>query len=285
MGGFRIITKGEKSMDLYKTSALFNQNMSRKQQEKLLEFYKQVFSDYQITNIHDCSIGAGGTTIPLAKLGYQISGSDISENLLGKAKANFEAEGYNIELFVSDFRKLSEVLSNTYDCIISTGNSLPHVDNQDVSNFIHRISTKINQNGFIFIDIRNWDKILNEKPIFKARDPFVMTEEEHVSLYQVWNWHDDRSVDFIFVTSIDKKGKHEKTSLTYAPTYYPLKYADLEKMLNENGFEIKRCFDVDYLWQSSNEEEIKTGNFKDDFDKINWYAVLAQKANCSTHHP
>lgn len=264
-------------MDLYETSALYNQNMSKEQQGKFLDFYKQVFSQYDITTIHDCSIGAGGTTIPLAKLGYQVSGSDLSENLIKKAKVNFEEEGYNIELFTADFRKLSEVLPNTYDCIISTGNSLPHINNQDVCSFIKSVSMKINKDGLLFIDMRNWDKILNEKPIFNARDPFVMTEEEHVSLYQIWNWHDDQSVDFIFVTSFDKKGRHEKTSLTYAPTYYPLRYNDYEKMLRDNGFEIRRCFDVDHIWLGSHKEDTKTGNFEKDFEKINWYGILAQK--------
>lgn len=168
-------------------------------------------------------------------------------------------------------------MPNTYDCIISTGNSLPHVSNEGVCSFIKSISTKINKDGLLFIDIRNWDKILREKPIFNARDPFVMTEEKHISLYQIWNWHDDQSVDFIFVTSTDKKGKHEKTSLTHAPTYYPLKYKDYEKMLNDNGFEIRRCFDVDYLWLSSYKIELKIGNFEGDFENISWYAILAQK--------
>ena len=264
-------------MNLYETSALFNQNMSEKQQESFQDFYKEVFGEYDIASIHDCSIGSGGTTIPLAKLGYKVSGSDLSENLLKKAKENFERQGHCVDLFIADFRKLSEVLPNTYDCIISTGNSLPHVNNQDVANFIKSISTKVNKDGLLFIDIRNWDKILKEKPVFNARDPLVMTEEEHVSLYQIWNWHDDQSVDFIFVTSTDKKGKHEKTSITYAPTYYPLRYNDYEKMLNDCGFEIKRCFDVDHLWLSSHKSEAKTGNFQEDFDKIGWYAVLAQK--------
>lgn len=264
-------------MNLYETPALFNQNMSKQQQEKLLGFYQQVFGEYNITTIHDCSIGAGGSTIPLAELGYQVSGSDLSENLLGKARENFAEQGHSVELFVCDFRKLSEVLPNTYDCIISTGNSLPHVSNQDVCDFIKGISTRINEGGFLFIDMRNWDRILNERPVFSAHDPLVMTEEKHVSLYQIWNWHDDDSVDFIFVTSTDIRGKHEKTVVLQAPTYYPLKYSDYENMLNEHGFEIKRCFDVDHLWPSSQQEETKTGNFGADFGKIGWYALLAQK--------
>lgn len=264
-------------MNLYDTSALFNQNMAKGKQDKFLDFYREVFSEYDITTIHDCSIGAGGTTLPLAKLGYKVSGSDLSETLLTRANEHFKDAGYNVELFTSDFRNLDKALEGTCDCIISTGNSLPHINNQDVESFIKSISTKINENGFLFIDIRNWDKILTEKPIFAARDPFVMTNEEHTSLYQIWNWHDDQSVDFIFATSTDKNGKHEKTSLTFAPTYYPLKYTDYEKMLNDYGFEVKRCFDVDHLWLGSHDEEHKTGDFEKDFYNINWYAVLAQK--------
>jgi SAM-dependent methyltransferase len=264
-------------MSLYDTSALFNQNMSSSKQEIFLEFYKDVFGEYDIRTIHDCSIGAGGTTLPLATLGYQVSGSDLSENLLNKARENFRAHGFDGDLFVADFCELRYMLPGTYDCIISTGNSLPHVSNRDVSRFIEGVSAKLNPHGLLFIDMRNWDQILKEKPIFTARDPLVMTEEKHVGFYQIWNWHDDQSVDFIFVTSTDTKGKHEKTSLTYAPTYYPLKYRDYEQMLKEHGFMIRRCFDVDHLWVSPIHDESKTGNFEEDFDKIGWYAILAQK--------
>lgn len=264
-------------MNLYDTSALFNQNMSQGQQDKFQNFYREVFSEYDITSIHDCSIGAGGTTLPLSKLGYKVSGSDLSEALLNKAKDNFEKAGYDIELFMSDFRNLENKLEGTYDCIISTGNSLPHINNEDVESFVKSMSTKINKKGLLFIDIRNWDKILNEKPVFSARDPFVMTKEEHTSLYQIWNWHDDQSVNFIFATSTDRNGKHEKTSITFAPMYYPLRYKDYEKILNDNGFEVKKCIDVDHLWLGLHDEEDKTGDFKEDFYKINWYGILSQK--------
>ncbi|WDV44602.1 methyltransferase domain-containing protein [Clostridiaceae bacterium M8S5] len=263
-------------MDLYKSSALYNQNMSQNQQSKLLDFYRKVFEDYDITTLHDCSIGAGGTTLPLAKLGYKISGSDLSENLLKKAKENLKEIEYDVELFISDFRSLKTNLQNTYDCIISTGNSLPHVNNEDVRDFIKNISNKINDRGLIYIDIRNWDKILKERPIFTPRDPFVMTKEEHTSLYQIWDWHDNGSVDFIFATSTDKMGKHEKVSFVFAPTYYPLKLKDYEKILNDFGFEIRKCFDMDYIW-NYNQGKTKHGEFEKDFDEISWYSILAQK--------
>jgi len=61
---------------IYDTGALYNQHMSETDQKELMKFYKTVFTGHTKT-IHDCSIGAGGTTLPLAKLGYSVSGSDL----------------------------------------------------------------------------------------------------------------------------------------------------------------------------------------------------------------
>jgi SAM-dependent methyltransferase len=264
-------------MNLYDTSALFNQNMDKSKQADFKMFYKNVFNDLNITSIHDCSIGAGGTTLPLKKLGYEVSGSDLSENLLERAKDNFKEEGYDIPLFISDFREINNTLQGKYDCIISTGNSLPHISNQEVANFVKDVYDKINDQGYFYMDMRNWDKVLKDKPIFQARDPLVMNAHEHKSLYQIWNWHDDGSVNFIFVTSEDVNGKHSESSLLHAPSYFPLLHSDYCSILEENGFEIIKTFDMDPLFLNKNDSVNKSSNFKEDFYDIDWYGILAKK--------
>lgn len=264
-------------MDLYNTSALFHQNMSDHKQIQLKNFYHKVFHSLKIKTIHDCSIGAGGTTLPLKKIGYEVSGSDLSENLLKKAKENFSQAGYDIPLFVSDFRDIKDTLKEKYDCILSTGNSLPHIKNDEISNFVKDIYHKINDGGYLYIDMRNWDKVLDEKPIFQARHPLVMTAQEHTSLYQIWNWHDDGSVNFIFVNAKDRDGKHVESSLLHAPTYYPLKFSEYCKMLESSGFIIIECFDMDPIFLNETDNLHKTNHFKNDFHHIQWYGILAKK--------
>ena len=264
-------------MSLYDTSALYRQNMSERQQDLLTEHFRQVFEGYEVSTIHDCSIGAGGTTLPLAKLGYRVSGSDLSHNLLAKARDNFADAGFAIELVRADFTRLDRSLQGEFDCIMSTGNSLPHVDRKGVEQFVAAVSARLRCGGLLYVDMRNWDRILAERPVFTARDPLVMTAEEHVSLYHVWNWHDDDSVDFVFVTCSDRAGRHEKATFTYAPTYYPLRYSDYDRILNEHGFAVRRCFDLDALWLPRHEAGEKCGDFAADFPRIGWYAVLAQK--------
>lgn len=264
-------------MKLYESQALYQQNMSKMQQKKFKNHYQQVFKNCKINKIHDCSIGAGGTTLPLVTLGYQISGSDLSENLINQCKINFSEGDHDGHFFISDFRTVHEKLKGSYSCIMSTGNSLPHISNEEIETFIKNIVSFINSKGYFYMDLRNWDQLLIEKPLFKARDPFIMTNKKHESLYQVFNWHDDRTVEFVFITSTDINGKHVSTSYTYAPKYYPLKLNTLKDILKKYGLIIKSLYDMDDIWFGPNNDINKTGDFDKDFDKIRWYALLAQK--------
>jgi len=264
-------------MDLYKTTALYKQNMSEIQQKSFFDYYRKVFSEYDIKTIHDITIGAGGTTLPLAKLGYQVTGSDLSENLLEKAKENFMANGYNVQLKVGNFLELDQDMDSKVDCIISTGNSVPHVANGQVEKLVKLVHGQLNDGGLFYIDLRNWDKLLEEKQVFSAMDPLVMNENEHVCVYRICNWHDDDSVEFSFVTSISKAGKHVEAKSITAPTYYPLKRQTYKEMLEKNGFEVVAYYDMDDLWHYNDEKDKKCGDFESDYSVLNWYSVLAKK--------
>ena len=262
---------------VYDTSALYNHKMDDKSQNTFIDFYKKLFSGYIIERIHDCSIGAGGPTLPLAKLGYTVSGSDLSENLLNRAKINFAENGFFPNLFISDFREFGAKLAESVDCIMSTGSSLPHADLEGFKDFIFSASQKLNRNGLLFFDIRNWDALLREKPVFIAYDPHIMTADEHETLYLLFDWHDDGSVTFSVVTSIDKNGKHESHNIDVCPTIYPLLRKDILNCLNENGYKLIKYVDMDEIWMSRNLRYEKCGDFDKDFDNIQWYGVLAQK--------
>ena len=268
-----------KQFDVYETSALYMQNMAPESQEAFGKYYAEVFSCCPSGRVHDCSIGAGGTTLPMAKLGYKVSGSDLSQNLLEKAKENFNSAGFSITLFQADFTRLDEHLSAEYDIIMSTGNSLPHVDAAGFTSFVQAARKCIRPNGYLYFDIRNWDKILRERPVFIAGDPITMTAEKHESLYHLFQWNADNSVTFIFVTSVDENGVHVGEYATVAPKYYPLLKRDLETILRDNGFELTSYYNMDALWILNNHwQRDKSSEPNDtDFKTLDWYGALFKK--------
>ncbi len=261
---------------IYDTEVLYNQHMGDGAQKRLTEFYDALFSSYGIKTIHDCTIGAGGTTLPLSKLGYVVSGSDLSENLLSRAALNFSQNGFAPDLFIADLRYIGEKLGRKVDCMMSTGNSLPHVNLDGFNEFLKSTRKVMNEEGLLFFDIRNWDSIVREAPLIHARDPHIMTAEEHRSLYLLFNWHDDGSVTFSFATSIDKNGKHVGMDVIKCPVYYPLLRSDIVKSLEAHGYELIKFIDLDSIWIANSMAKDKCGNFEKDFDNIQWYGVLAR---------
>lgn len=262
---------------VYDTEVLYDHHMDEESQEKFTNFYKELFSAYKIKTIHDCSIGAGGSTLPLAKLGYTVSGSDLNENLLNRAKMNFAESDFFPNLFIADFRYFGDILEKNVDCIISTGNSLPHVDLKGFNKFLQSASTKLNDNGLLFFDIRNWDTMVREKPIINAYDLQVMTAKEHRSRYMLFNWHDDGSVTFSLATSVYKNGEHISLDVISTPTSYPLFKTDIERCLPENRYKLIKFIDLDDIWINKDSIKNKSSNFDTDFNVIKWYGVLAQK--------
>ncbi len=262
---------------LYDTGALYNQHMNDDEQQAFMGFYKDLFAEYAVKTIHDCSIGAGGTTIPLSRLGYKVSGSDLNKNLLDRAKLNFAQFNFDPHLFIADFREIGNCLEEKVDCIISTGNSLPHVDLLGFHSFLKSSSEKLTDEGLLFFDIRNWNTIVEEQPIIHAINPKIMTADEHRSVYLLFNWHDNGSVTFSFATSIDRNGKHVSMDVIPCPVYYPLLRADISKSLLEHGYELIKYIDMDAIWLAGGTEKEKTGVFDEDFANIQWYGVFARK--------
>jgi hypothetical protein len=168
-------------------------------------------------------------------------------------------------------------LKTKVDCIMSTGNSIPHVDLQGFNDFLKSSATKLNKDGLLFFDIRNWDALSGEKPVMHIhnRNPKKMTAEEYRNTFLLFNWHDNGSVTFSFALITDRNGKNESLDIIPVPLYYPLLKKDIIVCLENNGYRLAACFDMDYLWTKALERE-KTGTFNVDFENIQWYGILAK---------
>lgn len=247
---------------LYKNPDIYDIAYTEKVDEIVMEHYKNVFAGKDIETIHDCSFGTGSLSIVLARMGYKLSGSDISESMLEKARKKIEEEGLTIELVQSDFRELTANINNTYDCVMSTGNSLAHVNNADVGKAIYEMSKLVKEGGYIYIDTRNWDRILDTKQRFYYYPPFFR-DGERINLVQVWDHNIDGTITFNFLYSFEKDNKilrHEE----YSETYYPLSVEFIVALLNELGFGELELYNL--------------GNSKiKKYEDMQWYSIVARK--------
>ncbi|KAB3529607.1 class I SAM-dependent methyltransferase [Alkaliphilus serpentinus] len=189
---------------LYNRPDIYDIHFSGKMAELLRKHYEIVLSNKEICTIHDCSYGTGNLTNELARMGYHISGSDLSKEMLSRAEEKINAENLKIKLTQSDFRDLTTNIKDKFDCVMSTGNSLAHVSNEDVKKVLYQMAQLIKKKGYIYIDTRNWDRILSTRQRFYYYQPFFKNDER-INAMQVWDCNSDGTITFNLLFSFEKE--------------------------------------------------------------------------------
>lgn len=232
-----------------------------------LEAYKKHWETLlQGKDIHsflDVSIGSGSVTLPLCKLGIQLSGSDLSEEMIRKCEVKSCEAGFNIELKCCDFRELSCWKGQQFDCVASTGNSLPHVNNNDVLVTLEQMNSLVKEGGYLYLDTRNWEKILREKNRFYLYNP-VFVKEDRVNLVQVWDYNSDGTMTFNLLYTFEKDNQifqREK----FEECYYPIKKELIINKLKSMGYTdiAVQCFPSYFKMP--------------EFERVDWYCIMAKK--------
>lgn len=223
-------------MSLYDRADIYDLRWSQRQWDMMREHYQTIFAGTGIQSVLDCSIGSGNLTLELAELGYQVTGSDLSEAMLERCKAKAQEKGFEVELFCSDFREIDRNAPEKYDCVMSTGNSLPYVSNEDVVRTLEGMDRLVRPGGYLYVDIRNWDRIVDEKQQYYFYRP-LFHGDLRVDTIQFWEHHPDGTITFHIVFRLERDGKtlqHE----VFQEHYNPIRRNVIERTLQRLGYEV-----------------------------------------------
>lgn len=249
---------------LYDHPDLYDLPDSDNKDKATLAHWKCVLEGKNIHSVLDVSIGTGGLTLPMTGLGIELYGSDLSEKMLEKCTEKARQKGININLRPSDFRCLTDAFKEKFDCVASTGNSLAYVNNEDVGRALREMDALVKDGGYLYFDLRNWDKILKEKSRFFLYNP-IFKGDDRVNLIQVWDYHDDGSMTFNILYTFEKDGRIYRRE-EFHEHYFPVRLAYL----------LRRLKDMHYVNFEIRPLPAQRGEF--DIDKTDWYCLIAKKA-------
>lgn len=141
--------------------------------------------------ILDCACGIGTQAIGLARLGYRVTASDISEGELAEAKVRAEQAGVKISFYRADFRALSKTFSTSFDMVMAMDNALPHMlSHEDLRMAVESITGQIKETGIFIGSIRDYDALLMDKPSYSP--PYIhKTDKGQRVSFQTWEWNDE----------------------------------------------------------------------------------------------
>lgn len=247
---------------IYDRTDIYDLGFDERKKQIIKEHWELILKDTNVKSILDCSIGTGNLTLPLVELGYELSGSDLSLKMLSKCEKKAKEANLSVTLFQSDFREIDQTAPSSYDLVMSTGNSLPYVSNQEVLETLHKMDLIVNEKGYLYFDMRNWDKILKEHQKFYFYNP-TMVGDVRVDSSQYWEYDPDGSITFNIVYSFEKDMKVMQREI-FEEKYNPIKRELILNELKQMGYSVHVLTNMPIQCPLS-------------VDEFDWYCVLAQK--------
>lgn len=187
---------------------------------KVIQFMDRAFKQGHILDI---ACGTGEYSVSLAHLNYQVTGLDLSEQMIQYAQTKAINEKVKVNFRVQNMLDLTE--QSQFEGIICIGNSLVHLDSEiEVKQALSGMYRALKPHGTVIIQVINYDLILEKKL------PGLSTVTNHeYSFY--------RNYEF------DGSKIHFKTRLTDGlrvfvdeTLLFPLKYQSLLDLLTAAGF-------------------------------------------------
>ncbi len=141
--------------------------------------------------ILDCACGIGTQAFGLAAHGHQVTGSDVSQAAVARARAEADYRSLQISFVVSDMTSMAEVEADRFDVVAAFDNALPHLSEPQLALALATMRRKLKPGGLFAASIRDYDHLLLQRP--SAQQPAFYGEgHERRIVHQVWDWLDER---------------------------------------------------------------------------------------------
>lgn len=182
----------------------------------------------------DCACGIGTQTLGLAKMGFHVSGVDISPNAIKRAQQEAVRRNLNIQFLVGNILELNDFKNAQYDAVICMDNSLPHLENHEqIVQAARLMRAKLISGGVFMASIRDYDRLMEEKPIVQ-NPSFYGRQGSRRIVFQIWDWVDDRQ--YIFHLYITQETPDGWQTLHTSGRYRAIRRDELSATLRDTRF-------------------------------------------------
>jgi len=183
--------------------------------------------------ILDCACGIGTQALGLAKMGFQVSGCDLSPAAVERARVEASQRSLNIQFSIASMLNLTS-LGDGFDAVICMDNALPHLEStQELIQAAEQARARLRREGCFIASIRDYDQLLQERPLVQG--PAFYSDQGHRRIvFQVWEWVDDSRYDFhLYIT---RELASEWQTFHTCARYRALRRDELTAALGEAGF-------------------------------------------------
>lgn len=222
-------------MAYYHFATLYDALMEDAPYDEWVEFTEKSIEKYhnKAQQILDIGCGTGEIAIRLAKKGYQVTGVDLSENMLAIAGEKAIKARVSLPLFQQNMSELEGFSS--IDVALIFCDSLNYLETKDeVKETFKRVYESLADDGLFLFDVHSVYKI---ETVF-ANHLFGSNEEECSFLWQCQKGEAPHSVehDLIFFVYDEEKNSYERFDEWHKQRTFQV--VEYEQMLADAGFKV-----------------------------------------------
>lgn len=181
----------------------------------------------------DLACGTGEITVELAQHGFNVSGVDLSDEMLMVANEKAGKQGLTIPFFQQNMAELEGL--GLYDCVTIFCDSLNYLrEETDVQKTFSRVHEHLKDGGLFLFDVHS---IYKMEEIFH-NNTFAVNDEEVSYIWDCFPGEEPYSVehDLSFFVRDNQSGLYDRfDELHYQRTYPVQKY---KEWLQQAGFEV-----------------------------------------------
>ena len=189
-------------------------------------------------SVLDCSCGDGGQAIPLAELGWQVTGADVTADSLTRARRRALEMGLDIEFAESDMRRLDERFSERFDQVI-TCMALDNITEEEgIQQALRGMHGALKPGGVCYIRLRDLDNIMSSKPRYEFKEERLLPHGRVIRL-EDWIFESETHVIcvYVFLHEDRRKEGYAWEVHTFAWRRRALRKAELARFMKRAGFD------------------------------------------------
>jgi SAM-dependent methyltransferase len=184
----------------------------------------------------DCTCGIGTQALPLAALGYCVTGTDVSRSAVNRARAEATTRGLDVDFRVSDVREVRHHVEGRFDAVISCDNALPHLlTDEHLERALLSVRSCLQPGGLFLISLRDYDSLRIIQPSGAPISVHGEAGSRHGS-GQSWLWSVDAEYVDIELFTLTENAVGSWHAWSRTTRYRALRRETLESLLVSAGF-------------------------------------------------
>ncbi|MBG9448584.1 methyltransferase [Cytobacillus firmus] len=225
-------------MSYGKFAYLYDRLMEDVPYESWIKLVNEKHAEFNVSGkqLLDLACGTGQLSIRLSEQGYNVTGVDLSEDMLAVAQSKAEQKGLQIPFYLQNMAELEGF--SEFDIIGIFCDSLNYLETEsDVKNTFRRVHSYLKNDGLFIFDVHSIYKIMQ---IF-MNQTFAENDEEISYIWHSFQGEYPNSVehDLSFFVLDAETGKYDRYDELHLQRTYPID--QYKSWLEESGFDL---FDV-----------------------------------------